>query len=179
MKKKQELDEKIENLFEENLLDEKIDKFFDDDPSDEEIDEFFEENPKEKERFLEDDNSKGYVVSEEFKEIYHQFNVSNQTERMKQLTEKELYMLLICCIDHHDEEQEIVFLNFLPFEEEINEILKFSDTEKTENSILKSLIEETGDETISTSGINLPEVLSKQEALSLNREQKIGKILDN
>jgi len=122
---------------------------------------------------------KEYVVSEEFKEIYHQFNVSNQTEKMKQLTEKELYMLLICCIDHHDEEQEIVFLNFSPFEEEINEILKFSDTEKTENSILKSLIEETGDETISTSGINLPEVLSKQEALSLNREQKIGKILDN
>ena len=123
---------------------------------------------------------KEYVASEEFKEIYHQFNVSNQTEKMKQLTEKELYMLLLCCIDHHDEEQEIVFQNFLPFEEEINEILKFSDTEKTENSILKSLIVETGDDSISTSGIkNLPEVLSKEEALALSREQKIGKILDN
>jgi hypothetical protein len=73
-----------------------------------------------------------------------------------------------------------VFQNFLPFEEEINEILKFSDTEKTENSILKSLIVETGDDSISTSGIkNLPEVLSKEEALALSREQKIGKILDN
>lgn len=177
-KNQQESDEKRENLFEKNLLDEKIDKFFDGNPSDEEIDKFFEENPKEKERFLEElDEAPEYIVSEEFKDIFFHFNVSDQREKMKQLEAKELYLLLICCIDLHDEEQEQVILNLSDFENEIDQISEFSEKEKTENEVILLLTNEI-DPFITTSNIDLPNVLSKTEAFSLMRENKLNQILD-
>lgn len=114
------------------------------------------------------------TVSELFLDIYRLFNVSDQRERIKQLTKKEIYFLILCSMDNHNEDNLIVIVNFSDYEFEVNEILEFQETEKTTNQYLLDLVKETDDVFISTSVIELPTPYTKEEV----RELKLGGILD-
>ncbi len=112
---------------------------------------------------------KKVVVSEEFVNIYKFFNVINQVENMKSLSDRELYLLLTVCLDKHDDELSIVKYNFQPFKDQVMEIFDIQDDKQTTNTILLSLIDETGSQYIETSDIfgpddsKLPEPYTKEE----------------
>ena len=83
------------------------------------------------------------IVSDEFLEIYRNFNVYDQTEQINKLSDRERYLLLILCVDKHDDENPIVLYNFKPFKEEIKEIYEVQDNKETTNQVLLDLIKET------------------------------------
>ncbi len=49
-------------------------------------------------------SNKNIQVSNEFVDIYTNFNVVTQVEKMKQLTKRELYLLLTVCLDKFSDE---------------------------------------------------------------------------
>lgn len=117
------------------------------------------------------------TVSELFLEIYRNFNVSNQIDKMKLITKEELYLLLDACIDRHDEDDVTVQLNFSPFVEEIKEILKIHSGEDTDDKVLKNLQEISQAlicELKTQSGEDLPDPYTKEEV----RDLKLNKIFD-
>jgi hypothetical protein len=83
------------------------------------------------------------IVSDEFLEIYRNFNVYDQTEQINKLSDRERYLLLILCVDKHDDENPIVLYNFKTFKEEIKEIYEVQDNKETTNQVLLDLIKET------------------------------------
>ena len=108
-------------------------------------------------------------VSSLFIEIYQNFNVIDQTEKMKSLTKKELYLLLTVCLDKFSDTDKTVKQNFLPFKKEVMDIFDVQDDKDTTIVELLELIEETGDKYIETdhiqdeSGNLLPDPLTKEE----------------
>jgi len=118
------------------------------------------------------------TVSELFLEIYRNFNVSNQIDKMKIITKEELYLLLDACIDRHDEDDSTVQLNFSPFVEEIKEILKIQSGEDADDKILKNLQDRISQTLIyelkTQSGEDLPDPYTKEEV----RDLKLNKIFD-
>jgi len=82
-------------------------------------------------------------VSDEFLEIYKNFNVYDQIEQINKLSDRDRYLLLILCVDKHDDENPIVLYNFKPFKEEIKEIYEVQDNKETTNQVLLDLIKET------------------------------------
>lgn len=120
-------------------------------------------------------------VSDEFINIYRNFNVYNQVGKMKKLKKIDLYLLLTLCLDKHDDNDKIVLNNFQPFKKESFEIFDIQEDKKTDIKELKELIEITNDKYIDTSiivdkkGFELPEVYTIQEV----REEKIKAIQDN
>ena len=118
------------------------------------------------------------TVSELFLEIYRNFNVSNQIDKMNLLTKEELYLLLDACIDRHDEDDVTVQLNFSPFVEEIKEILKIQSGEDADDKVLKNLQDRISQTLIcelkTQSGEDLPDPYTKEEV----RDLKLNKIFD-
>jgi hypothetical protein len=118
------------------------------------------------------------TVSELFLEIYRNFNVSNQIDKMKIITKEELYLLLDACIDRHDEDDSTVQLNFSPFVEEIKEILKIQSGEDADDKVLKNLQDRISQTLIcelkTQSGEDLPDPYTKEEV----RDLKLNKIFD-
>jgi Fe-S-cluster formation regulator IscX/YfhJ len=116
------------------------------------------------------------VVSDLYKEIYMNFNVSSQVENMKNLDKRELYLLLTFALDKHSDEDPVVVHNFQTFKDEVMEIYDIQDDKETNNKVLLSLIEETGDKYIETDNVvdsegnKLREPYNKQEV----REAKIN-----
>ena len=116
------------------------------------------------------------VVSDLYKEIYMNFNVSSQIENMKNLDKRELYLLLTFALDKHSDEDPVVVHNFQTFKDEVMEIYDIQDDKETSNKVLLSLIEETGDKYIETDNVvdsegnKLREPYNKQEV----REAKIN-----
>lgn len=127
---------------------------------------------KEKERQI--------VVSDLFKEIYLNFNVSNQLENMKKLERREFYLLLTYALDKHSDEDSVVLKNFQPFKDEVMEIYDIQDDKDATNEILLALIEETGDKYIETDdlvdseGEKLRNPYSKEEARDAKIEMTMG-----
>ena len=123
---------------------------------------------------------KKIAVSDEFIDIYKNFNVSSQIDKMKSLSKRELYLLLVLCLDFHSDEDPVCINNYKTFKDEIIEINDIQDDKETSNPILKSLIEETGDKYIDVDNLvdilenKLPEPLEKGEV----RDAKIHNILD-
>ena len=118
-------------------------------------------------------------VSKLFFEIYKNFNVVSQVERMKQLNKRELYLLLTVCLDKFSDEDPVVKYNLLPFRDEIMAIYDVQDEKDPTDEVLIKLIEETGDKYIETDnlvyrGDKLPEPLSKEQV----RDAKINIIND-
>ena len=124
---------------------------------------------------------KKVVVSEDFVNIYKNFNVINQVENIKSLSDRELYLLLTVCLDKHDDELSTVKYNFQPFKNEVMEIFDIQDDKETTNQVLLKLIDETGSHYIETSDIvgpddnKLPDPYTKEEV----RDVKISIIGDN
>ena len=121
-------------------------------------------------------NDKKIVVSDLFVDIYTNFNVCSQVEKMNTLTKKELYLLIILALDKHDDNDPVVLHNFLTFESIGDDIFDLQEDKEIVNGDLKLLIEETGDKYISTKNVidskgkALPEPLSKVEV----RDAKIN-----
>jgi len=121
-------------------------------------------------------NNKKIVVSDLFVDIYTNFNVCSQVERMKTLTKKELYLLILLALDKHDDNDPVVLHNFLPFESIGDDIFEIQEDKGVVNDDLTQLIDETGDKYISTKNVidskgnQLPEPLSKVEV----RDAKIN-----
>jgi len=115
-------------------------------------------------------------VSNEFVDIFSNFNVVTQVEKMKQLTKRELYLLLTVCLDKFSDEDPVVKHNLLPFKEEIMNIFDVQDDKEATDPILIDLITESGDKYIETDHIvynddqKLPEPLNKEEV----RDAKIN-----
>ena len=122
-------------------------------------------------------NNDSIKVSHNFIEIYRNFNVSDQREKMNELSKAELYLLLDSCIDNHDDEDSTVQLNFSPFMNELKEILNLQSGEVS-NSILEDLQNKAGlkisNIRISENGDNLPEPYTREQV----RDLKINKIFD-
>lgn len=123
---------------------------------------------------------KKIAVSDDFIDIYKNFNVSSQIDKMKSLSKRELYLLLVLCLDFHSDEDPVCLNNYKTFKDEIIEINDIQDDKETSNPILKSLIEETGDKYIDIDNLvdilenKLPKPLEKGEV----RDAKIHNILD-
>jgi len=124
---------------------------------------------------------KKVIVSEDFVNIYKNFNVINQVENIKSLSDRELYLLLTVCLDKHDDELSTVKYNFQPFKNEVMEIFDIQDDKETTNQVLLKLIDETGSQYIETSDIvgpndeKLPDPYTKEEV----RDVKISIIGDD
>lgn len=116
------------------------------------------------------------IVSDLFKDIFKNFNVSDQESKIKQLDINELYYLLICCFDKHDEDDAIVLNNFSKFSKEIDEIHNYflSDNKHIILDRLNDLTGSNFDTKIDTSCVNLPNVYSREEV----RNIKLGNILE-
>jgi hypothetical protein len=97
--------------------------------------------------------AKKVVVSELFMNCYKNFNVYSQVEKMNELSKRELYLLLILCLDKHDDENMVVKHNFIQFEKQIMEIFDVQDDKEVTNEILLDLVKETGDTYIETENI--------------------------
>ena len=115
-----------------------------------------------------------YKPSELLIDIFKMFNVIDQRDRMKLLSKKDLYYLLLCCIDKHDEEQSTVISNFKDFELEIDEITSLQKSQETTNPFLLELLEETDSTWIEVVD-NLPNPYTVDEI----RELKLNNLLDN
>lgn len=106
------------------------------------------------------------IVSNEFVDIFRNFNVVDKIEEMKLLSKRELYLLLTVCLDKHDEDQPTVIHNFLEFKDYIIEINDLFENNKTDNPILIELSEggyiET-DNIVDEMGNDLPTPLTKEE----------------
>ena len=106
------------------------------------------------------------IVSNEFVDIFRNFNVVDKIEEMKLLSKRELYLLLTVCFDKHDEDQPTVIHNFLEFKDYIMEINDLFENNKTDNPILIELSEggyiET-DNIVDENGNVLPTPLTKEE----------------
>ena len=122
------------------------------------------------------EETKQLKVSNEFVDIFKNFNVINKVEEIKALSKKELYLLLTLCLDKHDDGQPTVVYNFQPFREQVMELFEIQDDKETLNPVLQGLIEESGDKYIETDNIvdvngnKLPEPLTKEEV----RDAKIN-----
>jgi hypothetical protein len=117
-------------------------------------------------------------VSQKFIEIYRNFNVSDQREKMNELSKEELYLLLDSCVDNHDEDDTTVTLNFSPFYNELKDILKIQSGDEVDNTILKELQKSTdfrlSSDRISDCGEKLPSTYTRDQV----RELKLNKIFD-
>jgi type IV secretory pathway VirB4 component len=116
------------------------------------------------------------IVSDEFINIYKNFNVIDQIENMKKLSRKELFLLLIFSLDKHSDEDPVVIHNLQPFKEECMLIFDLQDDKEVDNEYIKELVELTDDKYIDTDvivdtdGNKLPEPLTKEEV----RDAKIN-----
>jgi hypothetical protein len=121
-------------------------------------------------------NSNNLIVSNKFVEIFRNFNVFDQTEKIKELSRRELYLLLVVCLDKHDDLLPVVKYNFQPFRDEIMEIFDIQDDKETTNDTILDLIKESGDKYLETDNIididgnKLPEPYTKEEV----RDAKIN-----
>ena len=106
------------------------------------------------------------IVSNEFVDIFRNFNVVDKIGEMKLLSKRELYLLLTVCFDKHDEDQSTVIHNFLEFKDYIMEINDLFENNKTDNPILIELSEggyiET-DNIVDEMGNGLPMPYTKEE----------------
>ena len=120
-------------------------------------------------------------VSDNFVEIYKNFNVSSQSDKMGNLSKKELYLLLILCVDKHSDEDPVCINNYKNYSKELTLISSLQDGEEVNDDIIKQLCDETDDKTINvdilvdSSGNKLPDPMKKNEV----RDAKIHNVLDN
>lgn len=96
---------------------------------------------------------KNIVVSDQFFEIYKNFNVTTQVEEMMCLDKHELYLLLTLCLDKHDNNDVCVLNKFKAFKNEIKEILDLQEDKEVTNQYLLDLTKSTDDSYIETDNI--------------------------
>lgn len=116
-------------------------------------------------------------VSELFLDIYKNFNVSDQRDRLNLLSREELYILLETCIDRHDSDDQTVLFNLSTSCEEMSELRNLHKDKEFTDQDLKDLQNKFSDlifEIETQSGEELPEPYTKDQV----RELKLNKIFD-
>lgn len=93
------------------------------------------------------------IVSDELIDIYLNIDKVNRIDSIKQLSKRELYILLLIVIDNHDDNNKYVKYNCRPFEKEAFEIYKVQNNEKINSVILNKLIENSSEHYIETTNI--------------------------
>jgi hypothetical protein len=97
--------------------------------------------------------SKLIKVSDNFIKAFQLFNIVDVSDILKELSPTETYLLLIKCLDEHDDYNPFVIQNFKNYLDIISGIYDFLDKNETINPILLELIEITGDKYVNTSDI--------------------------
>jgi hypothetical protein len=136
-------------------------------------------------------NEKTIKVSDLFIHLFKMFNVTDVTEQMKQLSRKELFLLMILSVDSYGSDDPALLSNMSPFKEELKLIHKLQTLEPKQDSttdiidpILVELSKETGEKYININnlrtlnGEKLPEPTSTSDAISMRREISINNIVD-
>jgi len=119
-----------------------------------------------------------FTVSELFIDIYKNFNVIDQTERLPLLTEKESYILLNLIIERHSEEDPQVVKNLSTSVEKINNLKSLFEIGETQDEVLNSLSTKYGRylniPLQDSNSQELPEPYTREEV----RELKLNNIFD-
>jgi len=131
------------------------------------------------------ENDKLVKVSDEFIDIYRNFHIYNQVDRMNKLSRVELFLLLVLAIDKYDENNNIVMDNFRPFKPEIIEILAAHEGKDYTDPDLIAAGEMTGEKYVDIYQLRkenneaLPPIYTEEEAIQLRRDHSIKIIVDN
>lgn len=115
-------------------------------------------------------------VSDLFVDIFLNFNVVSQTEKIKKLNREERLILLILSADVFSEENNIVIQNFEPFKEELILINDSLEKEYIEDQELKMAIS-VDIFKLRNNGEGIPKPLSEEEATIKRRDIEISNIL--
>ena len=123
-------------------------------------------------------------VSDSFYDIYTNFNVSSQIDKMKFLSRKELYLLIVLCFDRHDHKDSVVRHNLSQFKDELREIFDIQDGKATFNEDIIALQKETEDDEIATilltkDGEYLPQPKEKNEVRDIKLDVLINEEPDS
>lgn len=97
--------------------------------------------------------SKLIKVSDNFVKAFKLFNIVDVSDILKELSSIEIHLLLIKCLDEHDDCNPFVIQNFKDHLNIIGDIYDLLDKQETTNPILLELIETTGDKYVSTADI--------------------------
>ena len=136
-------------------------------------------------------SEKNIQVSDLFIHLFKMLNVTDISEQMKQLTRKELLMLIILGIDSYPPDDTFFLKNLSLFKDELKSIrslqsLDIKDESTSENTDpdLKDLASETGEKYINIKkikdlkGKELPDPTTIQEAIELRRDININTIME-
>lgn len=115
-------------------------------------------------------------VSDLFVDIFLNFNVVSQTEKIKKLNREERLILLVLSADVFSENNNTVIQNFEPFKEELILINDSLEKEDIEDQELKTAIS-VDIFKLQNNGERIPEPLSEEEATIKRREIEITNIL--
>jgi len=130
------------------------------------------------------EKNKYITVSDNFVETYKMFNVIKQTEKLNQLSRKELMLMLVLAIDSFSEENPAVLENFKEFKNELELVFNLQQDQECIDEDLLQLGKETDEKYIDTSkirdmkGEELPTALTDSEALQIRRDIGINNIID-
>lgn len=112
---------------------------------------------------------KKYIVSDQFIEVYKYLNAGNMINKINELSELERYMLIALSLDNHDIKDVIVKENLYPYREIGQLLYNTMDDQKSDNEIIKKLIEITDDKyidlsvLIDSSGNEMPNIADQSE----------------
>jgi hypothetical protein len=130
--------------------------------------------------FKYDEKTEKLTVSDEFISAYRLFNVNYQVDNIRKLSKSEIFIMLLVCLDKHDEEQKVVMSNFEKFKEEALLIHKVLENDVADDSNLKHLVDtlnksyvNVADSVVDKNGEKLPKVYTKDEATQKMRDIKI------
>jgi hypothetical protein len=130
------------------------------------------------------EKNKYITVSDNFVETYKMFNVIKQTEKLNQLSRKELMLILVLSIDSFSEENPAVLENLKEFKNELEIIFDLQQDKECTDEDLLQLGKDTDEKYIDTSkirdinGEELPKALTDSEALQMRRDIGINNIID-
>ena len=130
-------------------------------------------------------------VSDIFIHLFKMFNVTNISEQMKQLSRKELMLLIILAIDSYPSDDAALLKNLEDFKDELKIVHKLQTLDPKDESTLENtdpilfeLANQTGEKYINInklrdmSGKELPEPTSQEEAIKMRRDISINTIIE-
>jgi hypothetical protein len=117
------------------------------------------------------------IVSDIFIDIFLNFNVISQVEKMKKLSRRELLILLSLAADVFSDDNHVVLQNFEYFKEYAILIRDSIDNEDIEDEDLKTSININISKIIDNKNQKIPNPLSEEEALIKRREIEINNII--
>lgn len=124
------------------------------------------------------------TVSDEFIDIYKKFNVTSLKAEIDSLSKKELYLLILLCIDQYSEDNVAVMGNLEPYRDELEIIWNLQDGKDPTDADIIELVDITDDKYIDIfkirdkNGDPMPDPLTDEQALILRRDMSLDTILD-